>query len=697
MDAIYEDYLFTRGYFVSAGTDAPTAPETLLALAKLFGVELKKGAAQASPEMLRVAERNLGLAVPEPFYRGFPASVRTLGPDRKLLDQLLHYLTTYGFGFFDAPGHSLFEGELRRAVFDEDTPVREMAAIPPAEALALLRETADAICAGTRPADGTRYALLLVLIRNGDYTVTHCACADTVARLLTDTRDLRYASFLKLSQVMALAERLQADADAHAAELSFRFLPETGAPARRAFRLKLPNRDRVLLAKTLDTVFVGGNTDEKVCFEKRARWAGLLHHIHYKPKNDAARAFADAVRGGRKASRSGYSAFERALAAGDAPLAARALKAEKGEGALTRRLLALLSRCKNEAETEEILSLVGTKNRLLLLQLLTALARETPKGPRTFAFTRLGTQAVHWETEAETARRRSRIGEETAAALRRSLRDKFADACRGSLGKVWADPDLRRIALPVQEGAAMGGADVLPRGSRLPLPEGKTLRCFVYWEKVNDIDLSVQAINAEGGLLEFSWRTMYGNKHGAILYSGDQTSGYRGGSEYFDIDLKALRAERPGLRTLLFCANVYSDSAFDGCFCRAGYMLREKPDSGEVYEPKTVRTAFRVTGRGDFVCLFAVDLRTNDFVWINTAFGRRLRVAGEADLSYLEQYLGATEAMDLYTFARLLATEVADDPADADVVFSDRTLPLAPGARQIRSCDTEQVIALLNG
>ena len=36
--------------------------------------------------------------------------------------------------------------------------------------------------------------------------------------------------------------------------------------------------------------------------------------------------------------------------------------------------------------------------------------------------------------------------------------------------------------------------------------------------------------------MQFSWRTMSERQSSAITFSGDQTSGYYGESEYFDID-----------------------------------------------------------------------------------------------------------------------------------------------------------------
>ena len=74
----------------------------------------------------------------------------------------------------------------------------------------------------------------------------------------------------------------------------------------------------------------------------------------------------------------------------------------------------------------------------------------------------------------------------------------------------------------------------------------------------------------------------------------------------------------------------------------------------------------------------------------------RQHVAGETPMGFLKDYLEATSVINLYDFAHMLATEVVDDPALADVVFSDHDEPLREGAERIGSLDTERIIALLN-
>ena len=127
------------------------------------------------------------------------------------------------------------------------------------------------------------------------------------------------------------------------------------------------------------------------------------------------------------------------------------------------------------------------------------------------------------------------ITAEQAGIITERLKASLKANLGGKLGKVYIDPDMKNYALPIQETASQGGFGVLTRGSRIRIPETKKLRAFTYWEKVDDIDLSVFGLDEYNKLREFSWRTMAHSQSEAITYSGDKTDGYNGGSEYFDI------------------------------------------------------------------------------------------------------------------------------------------------------------------
>ena len=280
--------------------------------------------------------------------------------------------------------------------------------------------------------------------------------------------------------------------------------------------------------------------------------------------------------------------------------------------------------------------------------------------------------------------------------VRTLIRRNLEEICKDRLGKVYVDESMKRMALPLQEAASMGGVGTLPRGSRLPIPAGKVIRAFTYWEKVNDIDLSVIGLMDDDTQVEFSWRSMYAHQSDAIAFSGDQTSGYDGGSEFFDIHVEEIKRSFPGIRYLIFSNNVYSGTPFSECICKAGYMQRDVMSSGEIFEPKTVASSFTVNCDSTFAYLFAIDVCANEFVWLNVANNSMRRIAGSAFAGFLKDIINTTQVINLHDFAVMLATEVVSTPEEADVIFSDEELTVRDGAKQIRSCDYEQLLALMN-
>ena len=249
------------------------------------------------------------------------------------------------------------------------------------------------------------------------------------------------------------------------------------------------------------------------------------------------------------------------------------------------------------------------------------------------------------------------------------------------------------MALPLQEDASQGGFGVLTKGSRLPIDRDKKVRAFTYWERVNDIDLAAFGLTIDGEQEEFSWRTMAGRTPDAIIYSGDETSGFEGGSEYFDVDLDLLEEKYPNIRYIVFTDNVYSGTPFDRCFCKAGYMIRDRMDSGEVFEPKTVESSFLVTCKSTFAYLFGIDVSKREFVWMNIARQGNTRVAGVQSMEFLMEYFGITSIINMYTFFEMLASETTENPDEAEVIVSD-TIP-EDGRTIIRSYDFEKIMALM--
>ena len=679
MKRLYKDYLFQKHILVSETGEDNSAFEVVFSLANLFGIRIVSGEKLAETAMISYVSEQLGENVPEPFYRGFPESVRALTKEQLLFDQMLHYFRTYGMGDFSEAGHSIFEEQFQRTAFKENIRIKEFSILPASDADKKLEQIVSGLLAGTRPLSEQQYNLICHYIVDYNYLPSKIASKNTTVRLLLDLRNINIAQHLRLSDVIKIVE-----------ELNYRSYDNINIK-----KLNLKNQDRVFISSIIDILTESDKCDIENCCEKKHVWNGLLHHIHYRAKTEQAKAFVDIIRG--KENLSAYSAFEKAMTSGNVREAVLYLKKRKGSGAVLRNLNYLISRCGSNEDIDFVIDCLDSRNLIVLIQLLIQYAQYRPyTEARTFKFTKYNRLRVHTETEEEYTKRRSLISTKQRDTLSYTLTEYVKQALKGRLGKVYIDPDMAGYAIPLQENTSQGGFGVLPKGSRIHIENAKIIRAFTYWEKVDDIDLSVIGIDALGRQTEFSWRTMAGRKSDAIIYSGDQTSGYYGGSEYFDINVEKFRKQNPNILYLIFCDNVFSYGTFQKCLCKAGFMLRDTMLSGQIYEPKTVESSFTVNCDSRFAYLFGIDLKRNDFVWLNLARDSSAAVAGTTSMAFLTDYFHVTEIINQYTFFEMMAEEVVPSLDEAEVIVTDKTGPYPEGAEVIREYDFERMIALMN-
>lgn len=354
MEGIFRNFLFTRHILVNDRKEEPTSEEilaTLITLSAKFDIRIDDGLRFVTPQMIQDAAENLGEYIPEPFYRGFPQSVRKLSKNELLFDQMIHYAQTYGTGIFDVQGHSLLEQICDRPEFSEHTDPKHFIVLKERDAEDILIETLRGLLRGTRPLNPDITNMIAEGWKEYGERILpdRISCKRTAAELFYRTGERIFAKDLKLPDTIKLLEYIQ----------------YTQYGSEKLNKLNLRNRDRKLLTYLIDSCL--GEHDPKVppriflypdiceCFEKRKIWCGLLHHIHYKPKNEAGNVFTDLIRNDGW-NWSALSAFEKCMADGKPVEAAKKLLAAKGAGALARNLDYILSRCSDEQEAKEVLA-----------------------------------------------------------------------------------------------------------------------------------------------------------------------------------------------------------------------------------------------------------------------------------------------------------------------------------------------------
>ena len=660
-----KEMLFSKHILV-AEKDGSNQIEVLYSLLNKLNVRITEGFELANIDVFEFCADQLGRNIPSAFYRGFPESVRRLNPDEHLMDQVLHYVRTYGFGDFSEAGHSLFERAIARSPFKEDDEPKQFRILSEEAAVEVLKELQQSFCDSSRPLNENQIAFILDVMVEYSHMPESISCKETVCELLRETWNLEFVKYLQLHDVIKLVDTINWK-DHHNEKLN---------------KLHFSNLERKFIARVLDKILENRKTsyDEvKTCVEKRQVWMGLLHHIHYKPscpngKHTIAAIYNEDIR-------SDYSRFERAMKTNPVE-AAEILKHNKGNGALLRNLNYILSKTD---DVDAVLALLEAKSPIVIMQMQN-MYRMYNSDPRFFKFYRHERIRTHKELERSFV-----LSEDKRNKAIDALELRLRDTIAGKVGKVYIAPGMENIAVPMNMSASETGFGILPTGSRIKLPEGKKIRAFTYWEKVNDIDLACFGINEDGSRNEFSWRTMYYNQSDAITYSGDQTSGYHGGSEYFDIDFEKVHEMYPDMKYMVFTNNVYSGVDFANVVCRAGWMSRDVLDSGEVYEPKTVQSAYTINAKTTFAYLYAIDIEKREVIWLNVCDAERARVAETKEFDWLYSYFETCNVMNMRKLFTYAATEVVDDPEDADLVIGD----IKTEKEQIRSYEFEKALAYL--
>lgn len=680
MNNVFKKHLFNKQILVCDGEPSKNPFECLYLLANSYGFKITNGANLVQDSHVEYVAEMLGKKVPEPFYKGFPKSVRKLSKEQLLFDQLFHYFITYGLDDFSNPGYSVFEKDFERLAFKERGRKVEYIIITEDEANEIIKETVQNLLSSTRPLSEFQFSVALNYLKeNTDYVPEKIASLNTCVKLFLETDKVELLKNINLSQVIKIVE-----------EINY-----TKYKNKNLKKLNFSSADRKFITLILDYIFENGFVDTLNCFEKKKVWCGLLHHLHYVGKNEKGKEFVSLIRSNKNDSV--YARAEKAIQSGNVKDAISIIKKSKGATLLLRQLNYFLSRCKTQEDVDFLIENLESNNVIVLIQLLLQYKKYNPNKNRVFKFTKFNKLSCHIESEEEQKRRKTLLTSEQIDLLSSSIFTMLEKALKGKLGKVYLAPNMENYAMPISEATGSSGFGVLPKGSKIPLPKDKKIRAFTYWEKVNDIDLSVIGLCEDGTQKEFSWRSMYDKQSKAVTFSGDQTSGFNGGSEYFDIDVKKFKAEYPEVKNLIFCNTVYSLGLFDDCFCRAGYMIRDKKDSGKVFEPKTVETAFTITTKSTMVYLFGLNLDKSEIVWLNVGGNSYSHVAGKLDLKFLEDYFDICDVFNLKQFFTMAATEIVSNKEDADVIVTDQNdLPIIGEKEIIHPYDIDKLLALLN-
>ena len=375
------------------------------------------------------------------------------------------------------------------------------------------------------------------------------------------------------------------------------------------------------------------------------------------------------------------SRVEQALRTDALPEALALLSSRPGE--LARRLDHLLRRA---PDPDTVVETWGTAaadvSTPVLLQVLAHFAHcHEPRPLRTFfpKGNAAKAQAIPNTLPALDAATRAGV----VAICRETLVVRFRE--RPPLGRVYVDPRLRDYPVPFAQRSASRALRTIPRGSRLPLPAGSTLRFFLWWREGDvdgtpsgrvDIDLSAVLYDPEWRYLEHISYTNLRSARYRAAHSGDIVTAPNGASEFIDLDTESI--VEFGGRYVVLSLNSYTGQPFCNLpECYAGWMLRQAPRSGEIFEPSTVRDKIDVAADTRICLPVILDFQERNVIWADLALKRNPRwynnVEGnQKGMLLMGQALTTLVKPDLYELWTLHAAArgTLAPRALADVVFA---------------------------
>lgn len=256
------------------------------------------------------------------------------------------------------------------------------------------------------------------------------------------------------------------------------------------------------------------------------------------------------------------------------------------------------------------------------------------------------------------------------------------------MGKVYIDECLKDFKFPTVLRNTSRTLQYKARGSKLPLePNCNVVRTFLYWKEVPkqgdvDLDLSVIVLDSDFKIVKTCY---YGNlsnndvKSFGLYHSGDIRKAPKGAAEYVDLDLDKIKSN--GGVYALVCAHSFTQQPFyqlDEAFI--GYMERENPNDGKIFEPTTVSTKSDLITEQITSVSMIIDVVNREMTWLdlgadvhhvdgvcNNIHSNKGNIVPMIK-SFLQRNIASI--YDIIALNVKARGELIDDKANADYIFS---------------------------
>lgn len=435
----------------------------------------------------------------------------------------------------------------------------------------------------------------------------------------------------------------------------------------------------------------GNITEDMLRYENK--WIVLGHQLHpgeYGVRFKKVQEAFDIIRN-NKEFKTFAGKVETALDSGNVVEATRLLKSRPGE--FSRRLDHLLRITTDYSEVikafEEVASEVSTP---VLLQVMAHFNhRNEEKEVR--AFFPKGNVANAIAIENNLPHVDAYASAAVVQKCQEALSKRFAEL--PALGKVFVDQKLDQYLVPFSQRSASKALKTIVRGSKIDMGEGDTIRFFTYWKEGQipgsnahtgrvDIDLSAVAYDNDWNFVDhITYYNLRSNQFNGY-HSGDITSAPNGASEFIDLSISTML--KSGVRYVVASVNSFTRHPYCNLpECFAGWMMRQAPNSGEIYDPRTVANKFDLASDTQICIPMIIDLVERKVIWTDLAlnqypdYGRHgyravnnvtANQRGMVAMGKAITTLAKPTLYDLFIIHAMARGEIVDNIEEAETIFS---------------------------
>lgn len=247
---------------------------------------------------------------------------------------------------------------------------------------------------------------------------------------------------------------------------------------------------------------------------------------------------------------------------------------------------------------------------------------------------------------------------------------------------VFIDESMKDIILPFATRSSSKGMLDLTKGSKISFDKNvNTLRFFIWWENFMDgkceqrvdVDLSAFLLTEDfkvANHLSYYNLRNYGGHHSGDITNAPIKNG--GACEFIDIDISKTSSRYRYVGMVVHCFNGIT---FNKLNCFVGWMGRKKANSGQVFEPSTIKQKIELNCESISHNPVLFDLKERKAIWLDipsNSYARNL-IGSSGEVKSMYEVFFNLKKMDMYSFMSYICrgscSNIVKTKEEADIII----------------------------